>query len=196
MSWIEVIDYKDAKGALKKIYDRVSGPDGNIDNVLAIHSLRPHSLTGHMTLYKSVLHHSSNTLPKWYLESIGVYVSYLNKCDYCVEHHLEGLKRLKGKYNALDIYKAVTTDDFSCIMEQKEALGFHYARKLTLSPSEVEEKELRSLQHAGYEDGEILEINQLVSYFNYVNRTVLGLGVNTKGDILGLSPKGEDWVHL
>ena len=81
MSWIETIDYADANGKLKKIYERVKGPDGNIDNVLKLHSLRPHTLTGHMTLYKSVLHHSENSLPKWYLEALGVYVSQLNKCS-------------------------------------------------------------------------------------------------------------------
>ena len=48
-------------------------------------------------------------------------------------------------------------------------------------------------------DGEILEINQVCSYFAYANRTVLGLGVITKGDILGLSPNESDdpdnWSH-
>jgi len=41
----------------------------------------------------------------------------------------------------------------------------------------------------GFKDGEILEINQVARYFNYVNRTVLGLWVTTEGDILGLSPE-------
>lgn len=52
MSWIQTIDYFDADANLKQIYDRVKGPDNNVDNVLKIHSLRPHTLTGHMTLYK------------------------------------------------------------------------------------------------------------------------------------------------
>ena len=49
------------------------------------------------------------------------------------------------------------------------------------------------LREAGLEDGQILEINQVVAYFAYANRTVLGLGVNESGDIIGLSPNdGED----
>jgi hypothetical protein len=44
-----------------------------------------------------------------------------------------------------------------------------------------------------------LEINQVVAYFNYANRTVLGLGVETSGDLLGLSPGDSDdpenWQH-
>jgi hypothetical protein len=45
----------------------------------------------------------------------------------------------------------------------------------------------------------VLEINQLASYFNYVNRMVVGLGVNTEGDVIGLSPNDndnpKDWNH-
>ena len=70
-----MINYEAAKGRLKSIYERVKGPDNKVDNVLRLHSLRPHTLQGHMTLYKSVLHHSGNTLPKWYLEALGVYVA-------------------------------------------------------------------------------------------------------------------------
>ena len=55
------------------------------------------------------------------------------------------------------------------------------------------------LREHGFSDGEILELNQVASYFNYVNRTVLGLGVNTEGDILGLSPNDstdpDNWEH-
>jgi hypothetical protein len=37
------------------------------------------------------------------------------------------------------------------------------------------------------------------AYFSYANRTVLGLGCSTKGDVLGLSPNNNDdpndWGH-
>jgi len=43
-------------------------------------------------------------------------------------------------------------------------------------------------------------VNQVASYFNYVNRTVNGLGVNIQGDILGLSPSDAEgsgsWKHV
>ena len=59
-----------------------------------LHSLRPHSMEAHMTMYKYVLHHTGNSIPKWFLETLGVWVSRLNDCDYCVEHHFAGLERL------------------------------------------------------------------------------------------------------
>lgn len=94
MTWIKTINYKDSTGNLKKIYDRVKGPHNHIDNILKAHSLRPHTLLGHMTLYKNVLHNTNNTLPKWYLEAMGTYVSHLNDCPYCIDHHFAGLRRL------------------------------------------------------------------------------------------------------
>ena len=37
----------------------------------------------------------------------------------------------------------------------------------------------------GVDDGEVLEANQIIGYFNYVNRCLNGLGVTTEGDIVG-----------
>ncbi len=200
MSWIKIINYEQATARLKKIYDRVKGPDNNIDNVLLIHSLRPHTLVGHMTLYKHVLHHSNNTLPKWYLEAIGVYVSYLNQCDYCFEHHFAGFKRLyKNDEASANFKQAVIDDQLDTFFEEPYLLGCQHAKQLTLQHYNIQEKDIQALRNVGFTDGEILEINQVTSYFNYVNRTVVGLGVDTKGDILGLSPNNSDdpnnWNH-
>ncbi len=200
MSWIKTISYEMAEAKLKRIYKRVKGPNDNIDNVLMIHSLRPHTLVGHMTLYKSVLHHSGNTLPKWYLEAIGVYVSHLNHCDYCVEHHSAGLKRLLNNEERSALYfEAIDKDNLNSFFDAKYLTGVNYAKKLTLELRTVNENDVKQLQQVGFTDGEILEINQVTSYFNYVNRSVLGLGANIKGDIIGLSPKENDnpknWNH-
>jgi AhpD family alkylhydroperoxidase len=129
MAWIKIINYQNAGAKLKKIYNKIKGPDGNIDNVLLIHSLRPHSLTGHMALYKNVLHNANNTLPKWYLEAIGVYVSHLNHCEYCVIHHFAGLKRLwQDDRKAEQFWQAVQEDNLASFFdrvppETKEGYG-------------------------------------------------------------------------
>jgi len=201
MSWIKTISYEAASASLKKIYDKIKGPDNNIDNVLLIHSLRPHTLMGHMTLYKNVLHNSNNTLDKWYLEALGVYVSYLNRCDYCFDHHFAGFSRLfRNDKKAHEFREAVINNSPLDVFEDKELAGFIYSKKLTLHHADLKESDIHDLRKAGFTDGEILEINQLVSYFNYVNRTVVGLGVNTKGDILGLSPNNSNdpnsWNHI
>ena len=49
MSWIDTIAYEKADAKLKALYDRVKGPNNNVDNIMMMHSLRPVSYT-HLTL--------------------------------------------------------------------------------------------------------------------------------------------------
>ncbi len=200
MSWIKTISYAQANGKLKKLYERVSGPDNKVDNIMMAHSLRPHTMEGHMALYKNVLHHNANQLATHQLEALGVYVSMLNQCSYCVEHHYRGYKRLlKDDGRALLVRKALQSDNIESVFSKDAATLFHYANKLTLKPDSVTEGDLQAMRSAGYDDGIILEVNQVVAYFNYANRTVLGLGVTIAGDVMGLSPDDSDdpdsWSH-
>ncbi len=205
MTFIHVISQKDAEGRLQTLYNRVKGPDGRIDNILSAHSLRPASLEGHLALYKNVLHHSGNTTPKGFLETIGVLVSMINECRYCIDHHFAGLRRLlkddqragaiKTALSRFAGGKEIGANDFS----PKEILALQYADLVTRAPDKVTAQTITDLRDAGWTDGGILELNQVSAYFAYANRTVLGLGVTIEGDALGLSPNNSsdenDWSH-
>ncbi len=198
MAWINTISWDNSHSLLRKLYQRVKGSKDQIDNILKVHSLRPHTLKGHLILYKSVLHHSKNQLPKWYLESIGIFVSMLNACQYCIDHHTAGLIKLIGDKNQVDSILAALQDNLSEGFSPKFQKGLIYARKLTEKPDQMTQEDILPLKEAGFSDGEILEINQVTAYFNYANRTVLGLGVQIDGETLGLSPSGsgdEDLYH-
>jgi uncharacterized peroxidase-related enzyme len=200
MTWIKTISYDEADGKLLKLYDRIKGPDNNVDNVMAAHSLRPHSMEGHMVLYKYVLHHPRNKIPKWFLEATGVYTSMLNKCDYCIEHHFVGMSRLINDVEKVEnIRNALETENLNKAFTNKECAALEYIRMITKNPMNIMEDDVQKLRNVNWTDGEILELNQVASYFNYVNRMVLGLGINTEGDILGLSPNDSDdldnWQH-
>lgn len=52
-----------------------------------------------------------------------------------------------------------------------------YARLLTVSPPSVNEESVRRLRDQGFNDSAVLDICQIVSYYNYVNRLADGLGV-------------------
>lgn len=200
MTWIKTISYKGAADRLKKLYDRIKGPDDNVDNIMMAHSLRPHTMDGHMALYKNVLHHTGNSIPTVFLETIGVYVSYLNECVYCYHHHSQGMKRLlKNDVRAEEIKKAIEKGAINEAFKGKELAALLYAAKLTTHPGASKEDDVSHLKAVGWEDGEVLEINQVAAYFAYANRMVLGLGINTDGDIIGLSPEDSDeddnWGH-
>ena len=48
-------------GDLRDMYEQAMTPHGTVDNVMKVHSLRPHTMQGHVALYKSVLHHPDIT---------------------------------------------------------------------------------------------------------------------------------------
>ncbi|WP_299502795.1 peroxidase-related enzyme [uncultured Roseobacter sp.] len=201
MTWIATVPFEQATGKLKRLYERITGPGNNVDNIMMAHSLRPHTMEGHMAIYKHVLHHSDNTVPKWFLEVLGVWVSALNKCDYCENHHFVGMKRLLGDDTRADaIRSAISAADIEAApLDTGQRAALRYAQKLTRTPGDMEIADVQSLRAVGFDDGQILEINQVVSYFAYANRTVLGLGCSTEGDIIGLSPGNsddpDDWGH-
>ena len=198
MAYIEVIGPDEASGRLAELYRKIAAPGGQVDNVLQIHSLRRHTLEGHMALYKAVLHHPRNRLEVWFLEAIGVLVSQLNGCDYCARHHAAGMKRqLKGKVeHYLSCYAQLQLEEPGEPFTTAELSALAYARKLTQSPGSIGRADIDAMRDAGLDDGAILEVNQVAAYFAYANRTVSGLGVNVDGEVLGLSPdSSESWEH-
>ena len=153
-----------------------------------------------MTLYKNVLHHSANHTPKWFLEALGVYVSLLNRCDYCVQHHFQGMKRLINDDDKSEaILQALKENEPQRVFEGKERALMIYAEALTQAPCELTSDHAADLRAAGASDEEILEANQVIAYFAYANRTVLGLGVTIGKEKLGLAPTDSDdasnWNH-
>ena len=200
-SWIRMLQYEESEGHLRQLYDRVKGPGGSIDNVMKIHSLRPHTMEGHSALYKSVLHHTGNTTPVWFLECLGIYTSLANRCDYSVAHHFAGLTRLlKDEARAKAIYEALAAGAPERVFAGKELALLRYVRKLTLQPQKMEQGDVQACRAAGCTDAEIFEANQVCAYFNYSNRLLNGLGVTTQGDVLGYSPPNtdrlDDWEHV
>jgi len=190
MTWIKIIEPADADGRLAKIYQRAAG-GGQVDRILLAHSLRPHTLEGHMALYRSVLHHPRNSLDKAFAEAVGVLVSQTNGCDYCVAHHAAGMRRhLNDRDRADSWLDALESERFDSAFDHAQCAALNYAVKLTITPAEMHVADIESLQGAGWSDGEILEINQVAAYFAYANRTVLGLGVTTVEESLGGHPVG------
>jgi uncharacterized peroxidase-related enzyme len=199
-AWIRLIPYEESEGYLRTLYDRVKGPDGRIDNVMKAHGLRPHTMEGHSALYKSVLHHSGNTTPVWFLEVLGIATSLANQCDYSVAHHTAGLCRLVGQGRGERIFRALAAGQPEREFTGTQLALIRYVVALTLRPQKFSRAEYDTLLAAGCAETEIFEANQVCAYFNYSNRLLNGLGVTTAGDSLGYSPPNtgqlDDWQHV
>lgn len=188
-AWIRMIGDEEADPELRAALDLARTPHGTVDNVMRVHSLRPATMRGHVTLYRACLHDPGNSLPTWFQEVIASYVSMLNACDYSLANHWKNAEYLIGdRQRSSRIEAALRADRPEDAFSGAELELLRYARKLTLTPGRMEKADVERLQALGVDDGEILEANQIIGYFNYVNRLLNGLGVTTEGDVIGYYP--------
>ena len=78
MSYIELINKKNAEGKLNEIYDKLGG---KVANILKASSLFPESLEAHLSLYKTLMFKKS-PLSRAQREMIATTVSSVNECHY------------------------------------------------------------------------------------------------------------------
>lgn len=89
-------------------------------------------------------------------------------------HHGEALGRESGDAS---LAEAVASGHFERVPPQMAALC-RYAVDLTRKPSAIRVGALTPLREAGLDDRGIVDANQVVAHFNYVNRIAHGLGVD------------------
>lgn len=189
-AWIRMIPDDAAGPDLAEVLALARTPHGTVDNVMRVHSLRPSTMRGHVILYRAVLHDDANTLPTWLQEVVSSWVSILNDCPYSLANHWANAAHLIGDAaRARAIRAALDARAPETVFAGRELALMTYAEKLTLRPADMIEADVMALRAAGLDDGEILEANQIIGYFNYVNRLLNGLGVTTGGDVVGYYPE-------
>ncbi len=180
MAFIKIISEEDAEGRLKEIYEDISKKRGKLANVHMAQSLNPESIVHHMDLYIHLLYGKS-PLKRYQREMIATIVSVATGCGYCQAHHGAALNhfwknetkiaQLKADYTKLSLSKA---DELLC----------DYAWTLTKKPEKTKKESLfvAPLKEQGFSDLAILDATLIISYFNFVNRIMNGLGVELEGD--------------
>jgi len=180
MSWIKEIDENDdeADERLKKVYGRIAGKRGKLSNLMKVHSLNPRAMEAHLDLYLRTVYGRTG-LSREERELIGVTVSAANGCEYCVQHHAEALNHYWKDPTRLALF----VQNFNAVeLPERSRAIVDYAAKLTTGARFIKELDLETLREAGLEDKDILDINLVASYFNFVNRIALGLGVEFDRD--------------
>lgn len=81
MAFIPYIGNDEAAGLLRSLYERYGDSDGDLDNILRIHSLDPPSLDHHVRMYAHLMRGPS-PLSRVQREMIAVTVSATNGCFY------------------------------------------------------------------------------------------------------------------
>lgn len=73
--------------------------------------------------------------------------------------------------------EAIGTDWRSADLNDRGQALCEYAEKLTRTPAAMTQEDLAPLRREGLSDVDILDLVQIVSYFNYINRVADALGV-------------------
>ena len=182
MSWIDEVEISAAEGRLAEVYAELIAKRGKVSNILKVHSLNPEAMSGHLDLYMTLMFGTSG-LSRAEREAIGVVVSAENDCAYCVNHHAMALRHFIKDEETLQM---LTTADGLETLQPRLSNIVRHAQKLTSAPEAMTESDLGELRAVGLSDRDILDLTLITAYFNFVNRLVLGLGVEfTDEEIAG-----------
>jgi uncharacterized peroxidase-related enzyme len=73
--------------------------------------------------------------------------------------------------------RALVRDHTTAGLSTADQALLDYAVKLTRTPAQVQRDDIEGLRREGFDDAAILDVCQVVAYYNYVNRLADGLGV-------------------
>jgi uncharacterized peroxidase-related enzyme len=90
-----------------------------------------------------------------------------------VAHHGAALTRASGE---AALTEAVASEDLGSLPPRLRVLC-RYALRLTRRPDGMRDRDLEPMRRHGLSDRDIVDVNQVASYFNYLSRVANGLGV-------------------
>ena len=171
---------KEHRRGLKEIYDALERSRGKIAEIHKIQSLNPESIVKHMDLYMTLMYEES-PLSRVQREILGLIVSVANGCFYCQEHHAQAVLHFWKNRSKVDMLIA---DYRSTALDELDRLLCDYARELTKHPGGKWKPEsfIAPLKELGLDDRAILDATLIISYFNFVNRLVMALGIELEDE--------------
>ena len=176
MAWIETVSWADAEGPLRDAYDWQAAALGAPAEFTMLGSLYPAIVEERLRLYRTV-EHCPSQLTAVERQAAALVTSRLNGTDHCAS----GLRlKLESLGLASEVLAAIDADP-ACVKTgdpRFDAICAH-AAKLTQSPASVTEDDLGQLREHGLGDLDILDLNNMVAYYAYINRVVMGLGLRS-----------------
>ena len=176
MAWITTIEWDDAEGPLREAYDWQAAALGEPAEFTMLGSLYPAITAERLRLYRAV-EQCPSELSQIERQSAAYVASTINATAHCAS----GL-RLKLASLGMD---AATLDNIAADAtvaatgdERLDAICAH-AAKLTTRPAEMTEADLDALRAFGLSDLDLLDLNNMVAYYCYINRVVMGLGLRS-----------------
>src|SRR3974390_2316964 len=169
MTRVALIEAENASAEVREIYGKtLRGKPGSAQKALA---QRPDVLKNFLSFYASV----GRSLDRKLYELVYTRVSMINRCNYCLQHHLASGKRAGIQPSD---WIALKAEDFS-LYTPKEQAALDYAEKLTRDPHSVTDPDFIPLkQH--FTDAEIVDLHMLIGLINLTNRVTDPLGLSVE----------------
>jgi len=146
---------------------------GMVPNVLKAYTAKPEKFRAFTQLYNEVMLVDENcNLSKLEREMIAVVVSSANRCYYCLIAHGQAVRQLSGDPQ---LGEMMVTNYRVAELSKRQRVMLDYAWKLTKTPHDIGDADRTLLRDAGFNDGDIFDISDVVAFFNYTNRMAHGL---------------------
>ena len=185
MAYISTINENDASGDLGALYTKYARPAGEgataVDDILKVHSVNPPAIEAHVGLAVSALH-AESPLSRIEREIIGVVVSLVNGCEYCLNHHANALERLLPEERKAIVEPLATDGDTDGLTKREEAIA-KYAQKITVDPGGMTGGDVAALKGAGLSERGVHDVVHAAAYCAYASRIALGLGASIEADV-------------
>ena len=176
MTWIRTIDWESAEGQLRDAYDWQAASLGEPAEFTMLGSMYPDIVEERLRLYRAV-ENCPSSLSQIERQCAAWVASLLNGTDHCAS----GLK-LKIASLGLDTASMEAIEHAPGAaqgLDPRLAAICAHAAQLTTRPTEMAEADIDDLRALGLDDLDIVDLNNMVSYYNYINRVVMGLGLRS-----------------
>jgi len=175
--WIETIDPDDATGLLKEAYDWQAERLGEPTEFTMLGSLYPEIVMERLKLYRAV-EGCPSALAAGERQLAAYVASMMNGTGHCASG-------LRVKLPTLGVDPATidaVTRDAAHVTTGDERLDtiLRYAAQLSQQPIAVTAADVDALREVGLDDLDILDLNNIVAYYCYINRVANGLGLLTE----------------
>ena len=172
MAYVSEVEQTEAAPELRELYGTIEKHFGFIPHYFKALGVVPEAIASQLRMNAAIM--GDGALPASVKEQIGLVVSGINASSYCIAIHMELLRQFGFEKQ---FARKLATDYEGAPVDEKTKALFRFADKLTRKPVDVEQSDADEMLRAGWSQDALRETVLTVSFFNYINRVSLGLGL-------------------
>lgn len=150
----------------QKYFDLCDEKLGLVPNVLKAYAFNIDKLNAFTALYNELMLAPSG-LSKLEREMIGVVVSSINHCYYCLTAHGAAVRELSGDPM---LGEQMVMNYRAADLSPRHRAMLDFAAKITNASAEISENDRAALRNHDFSDNDIWDITNVAAFFNMSNR--------------------------